>query len=293
MKTYYSHGKLLITGEYLVLDGAKALAIPTKYGQSLSVEPVSGKSLVWKSIDSSGHSWYEHEFVLKDSSFKIEDNCDSITRNLIKILNAVLGLNPDFINELRGCIVHTKLEFPNDWGLGSSSTLINNIAGWADVDPYRLLDLTFGGSGYDIACAIHDSPILYRRKNREVIIKPADFHPEFSGSLYFVHLNEKQDSRQAIAHYRKGQFDKQLYISRADELTDAFTACRDLESYHRLMESHEAMMSEILHMPTVKTQRFHDFNGSIKSLGAWGGDFILVASEKDPSNYFRSKGYTT
>ena len=37
-KTFYSNGKLLITGEYLVLDGAKALALPTKYGQYLTVE---------------------------------------------------------------------------------------------------------------------------------------------------------------------------------------------------------------------------------------------------------------
>jgi hypothetical protein len=29
-KKFYSNGKLLITGEYLVLDGAKAFALPTK-----------------------------------------------------------------------------------------------------------------------------------------------------------------------------------------------------------------------------------------------------------------------
>ncbi|MEQ3661167.1 MAG: GHMP kinase, partial [Flavobacterium sp.] len=37
-QTYYSNGKLLLTGEYVVLDGAKALAVPTKFGQSLSIE---------------------------------------------------------------------------------------------------------------------------------------------------------------------------------------------------------------------------------------------------------------
>jgi hypothetical protein len=36
-KTFYSNGKLLITGEYLILDGAKGLALPTKMGQNLSV----------------------------------------------------------------------------------------------------------------------------------------------------------------------------------------------------------------------------------------------------------------
>lgn len=31
-------------------------------------------------------------------------------------------------------------------------------------------------------------------------------------------------------------------------------------------------MSEILNTPTVKSQKFKDFNGSVKSLGAWGGE---------------------
>ena len=35
----------------------------------------------------------------------------------------------------------------------TSSTLIANLAKWSNVDPYILLSETFGGSGYDIACA--------------------------------------------------------------------------------------------------------------------------------------------
>ena len=35
---YHSHGKFLLTSEYLVLKGALALAIPLKLGQSMSVE---------------------------------------------------------------------------------------------------------------------------------------------------------------------------------------------------------------------------------------------------------------
>ena len=35
---YYSCGKLLITAEYLVLKGAKGLAMPTKYGQKKIAE---------------------------------------------------------------------------------------------------------------------------------------------------------------------------------------------------------------------------------------------------------------
>ena len=34
---FYAKGKLLLTAEYAVLGGAKALGLPTKLGQSLDV----------------------------------------------------------------------------------------------------------------------------------------------------------------------------------------------------------------------------------------------------------------
>ena len=44
-KTFYSNGKLLLTGEYVVLDGATALAIPTKYGQYLEISASEKKGI--------------------------------------------------------------------------------------------------------------------------------------------------------------------------------------------------------------------------------------------------------
>lgn len=38
MNRFYSHGKFLLTGEYLVLEGALALALPLKLGQTMTVE---------------------------------------------------------------------------------------------------------------------------------------------------------------------------------------------------------------------------------------------------------------
>ena len=57
MQTFYSNGKLLITGEYVVLDGALSLALPTKYGQSLIVESINDQKLVWKSFDEKEDVW--------------------------------------------------------------------------------------------------------------------------------------------------------------------------------------------------------------------------------------------
>jgi len=42
-RTFYSHGKLLLTAEYVILDGAKALALPTKFGQEMEISPISEK----------------------------------------------------------------------------------------------------------------------------------------------------------------------------------------------------------------------------------------------------------
>ena len=50
-------------------------------------------------------------------------------------------------------------------------------------------------------------------------------------------------------------------------------------------------MSNVLEVTTIKESMFSDFDGVIKSLGAWGGDFILSISKEDPTQYFREKGF--
>ena len=48
MTQYYSHGKLLLSGEYMVLVGAQSLAVPCKMGQSLEFEANDSKTLKWE-----------------------------------------------------------------------------------------------------------------------------------------------------------------------------------------------------------------------------------------------------
>jgi hypothetical protein len=59
------------------------------------------------------------------------------------------------------------------------------------------------------------------------------------------------------------------------------------------LEEHEAEMSNILEMQTIKESLFPDFNGVIKSLGAWGGDFVMVIAKENPSDYFKERGFKT
>lgn len=292
-KTFYSNGKLLITGEYLVLDGAKALAVPTKFGQNLNVQTGQNAEINWISFDKNGSIWFEE--VLTFSEILNRKTCESTTikETLLEILHEAFLLNPDFIYKVKGYTITTQLTFPKSWGLGTSSTLINNIAQWLEIDAFKLLKNSFGGSGYDIACAQNNSPIVYQLTNGQPNVEVVAFHPVFSENLYFVYLNKKQSSKTAIAAYSK----KQHYLGKTIPITNAIVNTilnsTDLASFAEALEKHEIILSHILEMETVKETLFPDFNGVVKSLGAWGGDFVLVVSKENPAPYFQRKGFET
>jgi len=293
MSSFYSNGKLLITGEYTVLDGALALAVPTKYGQSLTVTPITENKIIWKSIDNENKAWFEDEFSTKEIIKGVLKPSNNISKRLLEILDAVKTLNPHFFNSETGFDITTKLDFSKDWGLGSSSTLINNIANWAKVDAYKLLEATFGGSGYDIACTQHNQAITYQLTNSNREIFEVEFNPEFKNHLYFVYLNKKKNSREGIVEYNKNKVSVLSKISDISTITKNLITCSSLYEFNQLIDSHETITSSIIKQPTIKDLFFKDFNGSIKSLGAWGGDFILVSSFDNPISYFKNKGYTT
>ncbi|MEM8845944.1 MAG: GYDIA family GHMP kinase [Bacteroidota bacterium] len=289
---FYSNGKLLLSSEYAILDGAQGLAIPTKYGQSLAIKSIEKPVLDWKSIADYGTIWFEAEFAI--NNFVINHATNSETANTLqKILVEAKRQNSNFLTKETGIEAISHLTFPREWGLGSSSTLINNIAQWANVDAYQLLWNAFGGSGYDIACAQHDFPITYTLKNRLPQVAQAEFNPPFKDSLYFVYLNEKQNSKKAIEAYRKQAFNKEQLVNHLSSITQKMIQTNSLVEFEALIEEHEAILSEVLGLQPVKSRLFQDYNGAIKSLGAWGGDFVLVTSRTDPSDYFREMKFKT
>jgi mevalonate kinase len=293
MQTFYSHGKLLISAEYAVLDGALALALPTKFGQSLSVKSNSDNTILWNSISSEGHVWFKAEFTLNSDLKICTSNPSEIALRLVQVLNAVQQLNPTLFNSDIGYIITSTLEFPENWGLGSSSTLINNLAQWAQVDAFKLLELTFGGSGFDIACAQQDSGILYQLKQGKPTIKSVHFSPSFSEALFFVHRNQKQNSRDGIAAYKTHTKNQKLDFTELNCLTLNLLNCTDLNTFESLIEQHERAISSLIQQPPLKESLFSDYKGAIKSLGAWGGDFFLATGTTDSMAYFKSKGYST
>ena len=291
---FYSNGKLLLTGEYVVLDGALSLAVPTKFGQDLNIEVIDEPKLIWKSLDENNEVWFETEFELQNSGdIKLSQADNPISERLLQILRATQKLNPKFLNSANGYIITTSLDFPKNWGLGTSSTLINNIANWAGVDAFKLLELSFGGSGYDIACANNNTPITYQLHDNSKEISSVEFKPKFKDYLYFVYLNKKQNSRDGIAQYKTNTANLSEDISAISTITKKIIACQSLKEFNLLISQHEQLISNIIKQPTIKGTLFNDFKGSIKSLGAWGGDFILVASKENPITYFKAKGFTT
>lgn len=293
METFYSNGKLLITGEYLVLDGAKALALPTTFGQSLSVNPIDEPLIIWESLSDNNSIWFETRFGYDSDNKLINEDAGDFEKRLHDILKTAQRFKPEFLSHRKGYKVRTRLDFPLEWGLGSSSSLINNIASWAKIDAYDLLEETFGGSGYDIACAQNNYPLIYQLTPEGRSVNQVSFQPEFKEHLYFVYLNKKQDSREAIKEYNQAAVSDRAIISEIDALTEAVIDCGTLSDFCKLIDKHEAIMSHCLNKVPVKKSLFPDFNGSIKSLGAWGGDFILAASQVNPVAYFKEKGYDT
>ena len=289
-QSFYGNGKLLLSAEYFVLDGALSLALPTKFGQSLHVQENSYQLISWKSFDEKKQLWFEVFFSLKNFQI-IQTNNLSIAKRLSQILSTAQKLNPSFLQ--KGFDVKTELTFPKAWGLGTSSTLIYMIAKWAKVNEFVLLEKTFGGSGYDIACAGAERSILYHKENGKPTWEYCDFKPSFADQLFFIYLGKKQNSREGIEHYRK-MGHRSGTIEALTALTHQMVKCQALNDFEKIIVEQESIISNTLNLSKAKDLYFQDYWGSIKSLGAWGGDFVMATSnrtEKETKDYFNKKRF--
>lgn len=285
-----SPGKLLITSEYCVLKGAQAFAIPTKFKQHLNFKYKGSNNLTWKSFDYDNSLWFECEFEIE--KFDIIKNQNDLSLTLQKILRSAKKLNPNFLSKNQGGEIITTLDFSKDWGLGTSSTIINNIAKWSNINSYELLWANYNGSGYDVACAQSSKPILYALNNGLPVIKEIDFNPTFSKNLFFVYLNTKKDSNKEVDNFISQKTDKS-FINNISKLTSRFIKSKSLNEFQKCIIEHEELISQILRKEKVKNKYFLDYDGEIKSLGAWGGDFILAAGPENSKDYFFDKGFKT
>ena len=292
---FFGHGKILLSGEYFLLDGACGLAFPTRLGQSMGVSYAQrfDPKLTWRAFDANGELWFEASFELWHFQH-LGEGMSKEARQLQKILRAAREQNKHFLRQDEGdVIVETHLDFPLEWGLGSSSTLICNVAQWAYVSPFELAAKSWGGSGYDIACAQVQGPILYQNQSQRPQWETVCFDPPFKDHLYFVYQGSKQKTEEAIDCYKRKTPPSREQIESVSALTRKALAAKTLEEFHQFMRQHEEIVAKHLGQVPLKARQFPDYWGEMKSLGAWGGDFALVSSERpfeETRDYFRKRG---
>ncbi|SMC51377.1 GYDIA family GHMP kinase [Moheibacter sediminis] len=296
MNSFRANGKLYIAGEYTVLDGGLSFAIPTKLGQILEVdylEESENPTLIWEAFLEDGSLWFSAEFELKTLGI-LNASEEKLTQKLKELFRAIEKLNPNFFKkQTQNIHCKTQLEFKKEWGLGSSSTLIYLLAKFSGVDEFELSDLTFKTSGYDVACASQNSSIYYQILDNQRRIEPVEFNPDFLDKLHFVYLNQKQDTQIGVSKQYKSKPKNQQLVDAISILTQKIVESDSLCEFESYIDQHENLLSQHMEVPKAKDLYFSDYSGSVKSLGAWGGDFVMVTERENYKEYFQSRGYNT
>lgn len=296
-KTWHSNGKLLLTGEYLVLEGAKALAVPVNKGQSLKIQREETKGfpvLNWMAYQMDD-LWFQASFRLPELSL-IQTSDRDLASNLQKLLKVCGKMSPGFLDGSQSFKADTTLEFDGQFGFGSSSTLVSNLANWAEIDPFLLQRTVLGGSGYDIACARSKKPLLYQLINEIPVVDEVNISFPFHKNLYFVYLGHKQRTSESIEAFKKTAHFSHREIKEISRISDEMPNLDEMVEFEMLIEEHEKIMASVLGISPVKQRLFADHQGVVKSLGAWGGDFVLMTRhlpESDFKTYLLEKGFDT
>ena len=293
-KNYWlSNGNLIISGEYFVLTGAKALAVPLKYGQSMQVECInnSANTVQWQTNEL-GIPWFRADINCEDLNITSSSDVETAA-GLVNLLKRIRSIKSDFFGKGRSYIISCEIEFYLNWGWGSSSTLISNLANYAGIDPFELNKMATSGSGYDIAASLAPAPIFYQLKEKTHEIIPVAFNPVFKDSIWFLYLGRKQSTSASIENNLKSVEKNKNFGPDITSLTDIIATGENMEEFISCISEHEKIIAATLNMTRIKEKYFNDFEGEIKSLGAWGGDFAMVVSplnETDIRQYFSDKG---
>jgi hypothetical protein len=99
-----------------------------------------------------------------------------------------------------------------------------------------------------------------------------------------------------MAQFQEKAKNREKLAEKISELTLAFSRARDLLTIEKIIVEHENLIAEAVNLPRAKTLFFDNFWGEIKSLGAWGGDFVMATSDRSSSEtrrFFEEKGFPT
>ncbi|MBN1339780.1 MAG: hypothetical protein JXA03_10685 [Bacteroidales bacterium] len=290
---FFSRGKFLISSEYLVLKGATALAVPLKPGQDLVAVTSPDDNLRWESYEL-GKPWFAAEFDPKTLS-TVQTTDSQVSDTLSALLKKAIKLSPRNTS-FENTLIKTNVGFRMEWGMGSSSSLISNVAWWLDTDPYDLHKLVSAGSGYDVICARALHPIFFKIHGDRFETEKAPFHPPFSDHIYFVYLGKKQRSSESVSMFSQKRKKYLTEVRLVSELSRHIASAVTLRDFEFYLSEHETILSSVLKRKRIKEDLFQGFAGEVKSLGAWGGDFAMVTWEgprNDLATVLHDKGLDT
>ena len=270
----------MISGEYAVLNGALSLAVPTHLGQSLTASVQPGHSgLKWVALRPDGSIWFEAFF---DENGRSEaEKSDERIRTLGRLIERAAG--PAVWKQ--SWTVQTKLDFEPEWGLGSSSTLVALLADWTGKDPFELFFENFDGSACDLAVALERSPILYRldkgkpKWERVSICPPVEW-------LWLHYTGKKQRSSAEVKIYREQSIPSADILDEISALSKSFAHSSDAKIWAESMKKHENLLANLTSKTPYLLPNLTDSQIVTKSLGAWGGDFVLILSKNSPEPHF-------
>lgn len=283
MRSYFTHGKILLAGEYAVLAGVEALALPVIPGQWLNVwqsESKDGVSkLVWQAKNHSNEVWFECRVDMNTLELQDANNAE-MAQTILLLLTEIQQQKPELF-ENKMLRIETELEFDQSFGLGSSSTLINNLSLWAGVDAFHLQQLAFGGSGYDVAAGRMGRPVVYWVAGEQPNWSPWQLNSEFTHGWFLAFPGTKQNSRHSLQDKKSaiaGIKNDTVLLQQLNAIVEAIKNPRSLPLLEAMLEMWQALLSQRLDLPRA----YEDLNidpvqgGLCKWLGAWGGDVLLI-----------------
>jgi mevalonate kinase len=260
--------------------------------QELNVISTNSDFVNWKSFNKNNQIWYEEKFFLDKGNLIYNSQKNKMSDLIVHLFDYIHTFNSP--EKSIGNEFIWKINFDRNWGLGSSSTLINNLSKWAKVNPYKLLFSVFNGSGYDIACCDKNNPIIFQKKDGYLTVSNTTFNPNFLNNLFLIYLNKKQDTQKSIQNFLKTDESFNEGINQINEIVHEIENVKNITTFESLIERHEKIIANILQTPTIQNEKFPDYNnGVIKSLGSWGGDFILASGDEKSIDYFKEKGFNT
>ena len=281
MQTFFAPGKILLAGEYAVLLGLEAHAVPVKQGQwmeffAYNTPENQAPTVHFKALDEHGESWIENTYDLDSEVWR-----DTPAPELDAFDKVLQFVSADFWESQTSYRIETRLEFGRETGLGSSSTFIALMAQCFRLDPQKLQEHIFAGSGYDVAVACLGKPLSFWRNEKGAHYRQWSLPATLTEDWSVVFLGHKVNSRHSAAEiienlkevlaepFYKQQFERVLRIVRDAETTASVEAA---------LEMYQLLLAQLVNMDTPYKQ----FGlkpvkqGLCKWLGAWGGDMLLV-----------------